>query len=83
MSTDVMLIGSVVHNTGRSLVSGWVFHGTNKFWGERDHCIYLTSFQDKWAIIATAWHQWNGQGHCRAWGAGHPCQKPSNAHTIT
>jgi len=32
---------------------------------KRVHCIYLTSVQDKWAIIATAWHQWRRQGHCK------------------
>jgi len=39
MSTDVMLIGSVVHNTGRNLRSGWVVHGTSKLWGKTVHFI--------------------------------------------
>ena len=43
MSTDVMLIGSVVHNTGTRLVSVKAAHGTRKIYSKRVRYIYLTS----------------------------------------
>jgi hypothetical protein len=45
MSTDVMLIGSVVHNIGRSLASGWVVHGTSKISGTSVHLFILCLFK--------------------------------------